>query len=94
MIGRHELKEQSMERSDVLTAVREAAVEVLGVEADTVAEEARFKDDLEADSLDLVELVMALEERFDVTIPEEELGDITTVGQAVDVVLGKLPVGT
>ncbi|MGH9179220.1 MAG: phosphopantetheine-binding protein, partial [Acidimicrobiales bacterium] len=42
----------------------------------------------------LVELVMALEERFEVTIPEEELGDITTVGQAVDVVLGKLQVGT
>lgn len=83
-----------MERTEVLTAVKEAAVEVLGVDADTVAEEARFKDDLEADSLDLVELVMALEERFDVTIPEEELGDITTVGQAVDVVLGKLPVGT
>ncbi|MGI8684627.1 MAG: acyl carrier protein, partial [Acidimicrobiales bacterium] len=58
-----------MERTEVLTAVKEAAVEVLGVDADVVAEESRFKDDLEADSLDLVELVMALEERFDVTIP-------------------------
>lgn len=83
-----------MERADVLTAVRESAIEVLGVGADAVVEEASFKDDLDADSLDLVELVMALEERFEVTIPEEELGDITTVGQAVDVVLGKLPVGT
>ena len=83
-----------MERADVLTAVRESAVEVLGVGADAVVEEANFKDDLDADSLDLVELVMALEERFEVTIPEEELGDIATVGQAVDVVLGKLPVGT
>ena len=83
-----------MERADVLTAVRESAVEVLGVGADTVVEDANFKDDLDADSLDLVELVMALEERFEVTIPEEELGSITTVGQAVDVVLGKLPVGT
>ena len=62
--------------------------------ADAVVEEASFKDDLDADSLDLVELVMALEERFEVTIPEEELGDITTVAQAVDVVLGKLQVGT
>jgi acyl carrier protein len=83
-----------MERTEVLTAVKEAAVEVLGVDADVVGEESRFKDDLEADSLDLVELVMALEERFDVTIPEEELGEIATVGQAVDVVLGKMAVGT
>ena len=83
-----------MDRADVLSAVRDSAVEVLGVGADAVVEEASFKNDLDADSLDLVELVMALEERFEVTIPEEELGDITTVGQAVDVVLGKLQVGT
>ncbi len=83
-----------MDRADVLTAVREAAVEVLGVDPDAVVEEASFKDDLDADSLDLVELVMALEERFEVTIPEEELGNIASVGQAVDVVLGKLPVST
>ncbi len=83
-----------MERAQVIEAVREAATEVLGVSPDAVVEEARFKDDLDADSLDLVELVMALEERFDVTIPEEELGDIKTVGQAVDLVVGKLSVGT
>lgn len=83
-----------MERADVLTAVQESAKEVLGVDAGAVVEGARFKDDLDADSLDLVEMVMALEERFEVTIPEEELGGIETVGQAVDVVLGKLQVGT
>lgn len=83
-----------MERAEVLSAVKDAAVDVLGVDAESMGEEARFKEDLEADSLDLVELVMALEERFSVTIPEDELGGITTVGQAVDVVLGKLPVGT
>ena len=83
-----------MERTEVLATVRDAAVEVLGVEPDAVVEEASFKDDLDADSLDLVELVMALEERLDITIPEEELGDIKTVGQAVDVVVGKLAVGT
>lgn len=83
-----------MTREEILSTLKDVAIEVLGVEADAVVETASFKDDLEADSLDLVELVMALEERFDVTIPEEELGDITTVGQAVDVVLGKLPVGT
>jgi acyl carrier protein len=83
-----------MDRAEVVTAVKESAVEVLGVAADAVVEEANFKDDLDADSLDLVELVMALEERFEVTIPEDELGGIATVGQAVDVVLGKLQVGT
>ncbi|MDP9071694.1 MAG: acyl carrier protein [Actinomycetota bacterium] len=83
-----------MERTEVLATVRDAAVEVLGVEPDAVVEEASFKDDLDADSLDLVELVMALEERLDITIPEDELGEIKTVGQAVDVVVGKLAVGT
>ena len=83
-----------MERSEVLTTLKEAAVEVLGVEPDAVVEEARFKEDLDADSLDLVELVMALEERLEVTIPEEELSDIKTVSEAVDVVVGKLTVGT
>ena len=83
-----------MERTEVLATVRDAAVEVLGVEPDAVVEAAKFKEDLDADSLDLVELVMALEENLEVTIPEEELGDIKTVGQAVDVVVGKLAVGT
>jgi len=55
-------------------------------------EEANFKDDLDADSLDLVELVMALEERLDITIGEDELGAIKTVGEAVDVVVAKLAV--
>ena len=83
-----------MDRAEVLSTLKEAAAEVLGVDPDTVVEEASFKDDLDADSLDLVELVMALEERLDITIPEEELGEIKTVGQAVDVVVGKLTVGT
>jgi acyl carrier protein len=83
-----------VERSEVLATLKESATEVLGVEPDAVVEEARFKEDLDADSLDLVELVMALEERLEVTIPEEELGDIKTVGEAVDVVVGKLSVGT
>jgi acyl carrier protein len=77
-------------REDVLTTVKEAAAEVLGVDAAVVVEDATFKDDLGADSLDLVELVMALEERMDISIPEDELEGIKTVGQAVDIVLGKL----
>ena len=56
-----------MERDEVLSALREVAVEVLSVEPDQVVEDARFKEDLDADSLDLVELVMGLEERFDIS---------------------------
>jgi acyl carrier protein len=69
---------------------KECAVEVLQVPADKVTKEARFADDLDADSLDLVELVMALEESFDVTIDENELEDIETVGQAFELVSSKL----
>ena len=78
-----------MERPVVLDAIREVAVEVLDVEPDAVTEQARFKEDLEAASLDLVELVMGLEERFDITVPEEDLEGVATVGQAVDLVLSK-----
>ena len=79
-----------MERDEVLSALREVAVEVLSVEPDSVVEEARFKEDLDADSLDLVELVMGLEERFDISVPEEDLEGVATVGNAVDLVLAKL----
>ena len=78
-----------MERAEALIAIREVAVEVLSVDEGSVTEEARFKEDLDADSLDLVELVMGLEERFDITVPEEDLEGVATVGQAVDLVLGK-----
>ena len=66
------------------------AVDVLSVEASQVTREASFADDLDADSLDLVELVMALEEEFDVTIDEEELQGVTTVGAAYDLLTSKL----
>jgi acyl carrier protein len=79
-----------MERSEALEAIRDVAVEILSVQPDQVTEAASFKDDLDADSLDLVELVMGLEERFDVSIPEEDLEGVTTVGHAVDLVLAKV----
>jgi len=79
-----------MERSEVLAAIRDHAVEVLSVDPDQVTEEARFKEDLEADSLDLVEFVMALEEGFDISVPEEDLENVATVGHAVDLVLTKV----
>ena len=66
------------------------AIDVLQVPADKVVPEARFGDDLDADSLDLVELVMALEEAFDVTVDESELEGIDTVEQAFKLVTSKL----
>ena len=79
-----------MERSEALASIRDVAVEVLAVEPDAVTEEARFKEDLNADSLDLVEFVMGIEEKFDVSVPEEELEGVSTVGDAVTLVLGKV----
>jgi len=79
-----------MEREEALSALREVAVEVLSVEPDQVVESSRFKEDLDADSLDLVELVMGLEERFDISVPEEDLENVATVGNAVDLVLAKV----
>ncbi|MCB0994756.1 MAG: acyl carrier protein [Acidimicrobiales bacterium] len=69
---------------------QKCAVEVLSVEADKVTKEARFAEDLDADSLDLVELVMALEEEFDVSVEEEELEGIETIGSAYDLITSKL----
>jgi acyl carrier protein len=69
---------------------RDCAVEVLQVPAEKVTRDARFADDLDADSLDLVELVMALEEAFDITVEETELEDIETVGQAFELVSSKI----
>ena len=78
-----------MDRADALSAIRDVAAEVLSVDPEQVTEAARFKEDLDADSLDLVELVMGLEERFDIEVPEEDLEGVTTIGQAVDLVLSK-----
>lgn len=69
--------------SDIEARVREIVVEQLGVNADEVTTDASFIDDLGADSLDTVELVMALEEAFECEIPDEEAEKITTVKEAV-----------
>ena len=69
---------------------KQCAVEVLQVDPEQVTAEARFGDDLDADSLDLVELVMALEEAFDIEVPEEDLEGVETVGQAYELVQSKL----
>jgi len=69
---------------------KECAVEVLQVPGDKITREARFAEDLDADSLDLVELVMALEETFDVDVNESELEGIETIGQAYDLIVAKI----
>jgi len=68
---------------------RKCAVDLLNVTPEQVTMEAKFGDDLDADSLDLVELVMALEEEFDVTVDESELEGIETVGQAYELITSK-----
>jgi len=75
---------------DNFVRFKKCAVEVLAVEDDKITKEASFADDLDADSLDLVELVMALEEEFDVAVDEEELEGIDTVGKAYDLIVAKL----
>jgi len=63
--------------------VKEVVVEQLNVSPDEVKEESKFADDLGADSLDVVELVMSLEEKFDIEIPDEEAENIATVADAI-----------
>lgn len=74
---------------DLFDRFTKCAVELLSVDAGKVTRDARFKEDLDADSLDLVEFVMALEEEFSVEVPEKELEGITTVGQAFDLIAAK-----
>ncbi len=72
-----------MENEEIFDKVRDVIVDQLNVDEAEVTEEASFIDDLGADSLDIVELVMALEEQFGVSIPDEEAENIKTVGDAV-----------
>jgi acyl carrier protein len=76
-----------MTKDEVMTLVREHLAEELEVDAGRIGEETRFKEDLDADSLDLYELVMELEDRYGVAVSEEQATRIKTVGDAVDFVL-------
>ena len=82
-----------MDRDQLLEILREATAGVLGVEPGSVNEESHFADDLDADSLALVEIIMAVEDRLDIQVPEEELKDVRTVGSAIDVLAGKVGAG-
>ena len=73
-----------MDHDELFEKVKAVIVDQLGVEEDDVIEDASFVDDLGADSLDIVELVMALEEEFGVSIPDEQAEKIKNVGDAVD----------
>ncbi|MCA1848048.1 MAG: acyl carrier protein [Actinobacteria bacterium] len=75
-----------MDREEILNKIQEITADRLGVDESDVTPDASFREDLEADSLDLVELIMELEEQFGMEIPDEEAEKITTVEEAVDYV--------
>lgn len=79
-----------MDNEAAFEKFRSTAVEVLQVPEDKITPEAKFQDDLDADSLEVVELVMALEEAFDITVEESELDGVETIGQAFEIVSSKL----
>jgi acyl carrier protein len=81
-----------MEQAEITDKVRSVLAEQLGVGAERVTSDARLAEDLDADSLDLTEAVMALEDEFGIEIPESDLQSVHTVGEAIDLVAAKLGV--
>lgn len=79
-----------MNREQVTERLTAVLVSELGLDASKINDEAHFEEDLDVDSLGVVELLMALEDEFDVKIPDDEAESIMTVGQAIDLVHGKL----
>lgn len=78
-----------MDRSQALSELQSILVEQLGVDASEVVETASFQEDLNADSLDLVEMIMEMEDKFGVKIPDEDAEKIVTVGDAVDYIVAR-----
>lgn len=83
-----------MTKEEVLERVRAHLATELELDPALVREDTRFKEDLEADSLDLVELVMELEDSYGIRIPDEDAARIATVGEAADFILAHAPQGT
>jgi acyl carrier protein len=79
-----------MERDELLNKIKTIVADKLSIGEEQITEEASFIDDLGADSLDTVELVMALEDEFDLDIPDEEAEKLTTVGKSIDYVLSNI----
>lgn len=79
-----------MDRSEVAKRLENVLVTELGLDEDKIQDDAHFEEDLDVDSLGVVELLMALEDEFEVKIPDEEAESIVTVGQAIDLVHKKL----
>ena len=79
-----------MSQTEIFEKVKKIVAEQLSVEAETITPQSHFTNDLQADSLDTVELVMALEEEFDIEIPDEAAEKITTVQEAVDYINNKV----
>jgi len=79
-----------MERTEIEAKLTDLLVDELGIDRDAIASDAKFEEDLDVDSLGVVELLMALEDNFGVKIPDEEAEQITTVGEAIDLVELKL----
>jgi acyl carrier protein len=82
-----------MEREEVMTLVRTHLSTELEVPPEKIQPDTRFREDLDADSLDLYELVMELEDRYGIRVSEEEAADIESVGDAVDFVCARVPAG-
>ena len=80
-------RREGLDREEILAKIQEITADRLGVDESDVTPDASFREDLEADSLDLVELIMELEEQFGMEIPDEEAEKITTVEEAVDYVV-------
>ena len=81
-----------MKKEEMLARLKEIIIDRLNVEEDQIVPEASFVEDLGADSLDIVELIMGIEEEFDIEIPDEDAEKLTSVGEAMNYTLAKLGV--
>ena len=79
-----------MTKADVLARLKEIIIDRLDVDEEQIRPEASFVEDLGADSLDIVELIMGIEEEFDIEIPDEDAEKLTTVGEAINYAASKL----
>jgi acyl carrier protein len=79
-----------MAREEILNALKEVLVDKLKVESDTITDDANLFEDLGLDSIDLMTVVMAVEEKFNIEVSDEELEDVTTLAQAADILSTKV----